>query len=305
MALHRRPSEPAERGAAPSGSEAEEDSDLQPIAARAARIANEAGREGTREDVFSLGEILQCHGLPPDLIERLAALAIAPPHAPRLVDRLAVALAAHFHFLPLEDALRAPLLLYGKPGAGASTLAAKLAARFEEHRILVIDTDPRNAGRAAPIAEYLDVLGLPLAIAADAGALRALTAKAEGRAVLIDTACGAPTEAEAAEYVRKLADAAGGQSMLVLSADTEIADAAAIARAAARIGTRGLFVTRLDIARSIGAALVAADAGDLAFVAASVAPHFGIGFRPLSPENLARRLVAAALRGERWRTAPF
>jgi flagellar biosynthesis protein FlhF len=262
-----------------------------------------AGREWPSDDSGFLDEILGCHSLPAALIEQLKTLATAPVHAPRLVDRLAVALAAHFHFLPLEAAMETPMLLYGMPGAGVSTLAAKLAARFDEREILVVSTSGDSA--VAALEENLEVLGLPLMVAADAAALRAIVVTAAGRKVIIDAGCGAPTDKACARRVEQLAEAAGAQGLLVLSANAASDEAAAVASAASRIGTRRMIVTQFDTARFIGPALIAAEAGKLAFVAASVTPHFAFGLRALTPENLARRLMSAALKTERWRIAPL
>jgi len=276
-----------------------------PAASAAAPAALEAQRDWSGDESGFLAEVLRGHGLTPALVERLSELATAPVHTQRLVDRLAVAVAAHFHFLPLEEALAAPILLYGKAGAGVSTLAAKLAARFDEREVLVISTEGHGADTTAQLAENLDVLGLPLAFAADASALRSIVAGANGRKVVIDAGAGALSDSAAAGRIQKLVEASGAQGTLVLSAHAETDDAIAIARTAARIGTQRLIVTQFDTARHIGSTLAAAEAGKLALVAASVTPHFAFGIRSLSPENVARRLMAAAPRSERWRSVPL
>jgi flagellar biosynthesis protein FlhF len=271
----------------------------------AAADTQSAIREWPVDETAFLRELLRCHGLSDALLERLMELATAPPNVARIVDRLGLALAAHLHFLPLEGALRTPILLYGAPGSGVSTIAAKLAARFDEEEILVVTTDSRNTDERGQLQEALDVLGLPLAVATDAASLRSTVARANGRKVIVDTACGVPSEQKCADQIRKFIDAAGAEPMYVLAADAPPDLAHTNAAAAARIGTRRMIVTRLDAERYIGAVLVAADAGQLALVAASVTPHFSFGLRGLTPENLARRLMAAALRAERWRIAPL
>jgi flagellar biosynthesis GTPase FlhF len=191
------------------------------------------------------------------------------------------------------------------PGTGVSTLAAKLAARFDEREILVVSTDTRGGSAVAALEENLEVLGLPLLVAADAATLRSIVATAAGRKVIIDAGSGAPTDKACARRIEQLAEAAGAQGLLVLSASATPDEAATVAAAASRIGTRRMIVTQFDTARYIGPALIAAEAGKLAFVAASVTPHFAFGLRALTPENLARRLMSAALKTERWRIAPL
>lgn len=293
------------RLAAPPSVPVERDLDPQQATAPTLVESQVAAREWPSDETAFLRELLRCHGVSGALLERLMELATAPPNTARIVDRLAVALAAHLHFLPLEDALQTPILLYGAPGTGVSTLAAKLAARFDEREILVVSTDARGSNERAQLEEYLEVLGLPLAVATDAASLKSTVAGASGRKVIIDTSCGAPSDQKCADQIRKLTEAAGAQAMLVVPADAPVEVARATATAAARIDTRRMIVTRLDTERFVGSILVAADAGKLALVAASVTPHFAFGLRVLTPENLARRLTAAALRAERWRIAPL
>lgn len=305
MAFHRPSPRLAPLQSARPSPESDRNVDLQQTTRPTSPESRVATRDWPSDETALLREVLLCHDLPEAIIERLIGVATAPPHAARLVDRLAVALAAHFHFLPLEDALQTPMLLYGTPGTGVSTLAAKLAARFDEREVLVVSTDSRGAEARAQLEENLDVLGLPLALASDAAALASTVASADGRKVIIDTACGSPADTAHAADIRKLTSAAGAQGMLVLAADASAEDAVAIATAAAQLGTRRMIATRLDTARYIGPVLVAADAGKLALVAASVTPHFAFGLRVLTPENLARRLMSAALPAERWRVAPL
>jgi signal recognition particle GTPase len=305
MAFRRPSSGLAERSASQPEQEVGHNLDPRPTSEPAARAPVIANRDWPSDETGLLDEVLRCHSLPEALLEQLKGLATAPVHAPRLVDRLAVALAAHFHFLPLDEAWEAPTLLYGMPGTGVSTLAAKLAAKFDEREILVISTDTRGTAAITELEENLEALALPLMVATDVAALRSIVATAAGRKVIIDAGCSAPTDKTGAHRLKQLVEASGAQGILVLSATAAAEEAASIARAASHIGTRRMIVTQLDTARYIGPALIAADTGKLAFVAASVTPHFAFGLRTLTPENLARRLMAAALKTERWRIAPL
>lgn len=274
--------------------------DLHAVALRSASDPGMPQRSWPGDDVSFLAEVLRTQHAPESLIERLASSSMAA--TPRLVDRLAAALGAHIHFLPLEDALRSSsLLLLGPPGAGKSTLAAKLAARLGERRVLVVSTDTARPGGVAQLEEYMTVLGLPLAVADSPAALEKTVAGAAGRKVIIDTVGSAPHDVAADQQLGAFIAAAGAEPVLALPAGCTAEDAAAMARAAAAHGARSLIVTRLDLVRRIGAALAAAEAGRLALVAASVTPHFAFGLRELTPDVLARRLLQGALHEERWR----
>lgn len=273
--------------------------DLNAVAARGAGDPGMPARSWPADDVAFVGQVLRAQHAPEALIERLAAASAGP--IPRLLDRLASALGAVLRFMPLDDALRhSALLLLGPPGAGKTTLAAKLAARLGERHVLVVSTDTARAGGVAQLEEYMNVLGMPVAAAEDAEALRRTMVGAAGRTVIVDTAGVALDNLDGSAVLQDLIDASGAEPVLVLPADTAADEAVILAVAAASLGTRLLVVTRLDLVRRIGGVLAGADAGKLAFVGTSVTPHFAYGLRAFTPEVLARRLLLGALHEERW-----
>src|SRR6185312_5508788 len=250
-------------------------------------------------DDSSLAELLGSHGFAGKVTARLIELASAPTHVKRPVDRLAIALGAQFNFFALEEAWQQPILLCGLPGAGVSTLATKLAARYDDSEVLVISAGAHAAEKTALLAENLEALDLPLTQAADAAALGRAIGEAAGRKVIIDVAARSPFDrAQVKEFI-----AAGAAGMLAISAESTIEDATSVAKAASEIGVARMIVTGLDVGRYLGAALSAADATKLALVSASITPHFGFGLRAFTPENLARRLMSGG-HAERWRVAP-
>jgi signal recognition particle GTPase len=253
------------------------------------------------DDDSSLAELLAEHGVTGKLTARLIELASAPTHAKRPVDRLAIALGAQFNFFALEEAWQQPILLCGLPGAGVSTLAAKLAAHFDDSEVRVIAAGAQDEAKTALLADNLDALYLPLTRAADAAALRRAVAGAAGRKIIIDVAARAPFDAA---QVKEFIAASGAAGMLVISAESAIEDAMAVAEAASDIGVARMIMTGLDAGRYLGAALSVADATKLALVSASITPHFGFGLRAITPENLARRLMSGG-HPERWRVAPI
>ena len=268
-------------------------------------VPMQRGYGSPSDDSTLLTEALQAHGVSNKLIEKLISFAIAPTHTKRPIDRLTIALGAHFNFLPLDDILQAPVLLFGAPGAGVTTLAAKLAARYDESQVLVISAGGKDAAATMQLEEYLEVLDLPLAVAEDAATLKKIVAGASGRKVIIDAACGAPFDQSKTKEIQSLIDAAGARGVMVLSAEAETDDAIAGAEAASSLGARGIVVTRIDTGRYLGPALMAADSARLALIGASVTEHFAFGLRALTPENLSRRLMSSATHAERWRAAPL
>ena len=116
--------------------------DLQAIASRSAGEAGMPRRPWPADDLAFIRAVLEANSLPTALVKRLTAAAGHLPLTAPLIDRLSAALADQIHFAPLGETLRAPaLLLLGPPGAGKTTLAAKLAAQLGEQATLLIDTD--------------------------------------------------------------------------------------------------------------------------------------------------------------------
>lgn len=253
------------------------------------------------DDLGFLAEVLRAQHTPQPLIERLIAHAAAPNRALSPTERLEHALGAHYRFRPLDDALRLPsLLIVGPPGAGKTALVAKLMARFDPRRALAVSVDSGNVAGLAQLEEYVKVLGMALAVADDVAALRDIVAGADHRIVIVDTAAAAPGDAIAEERLRELKSATGAEIVLALPADLAAAEAEALGAWAGALGATLMIATRLDLVRRIGSILAATDAGGLAPMAASLAPHFAYGLEALTPASLARRILTGALDSERW-----
>lgn len=253
------------------------------------------------DDLGFLAEVLRTQHTPQPLIERLIAHAAAPDRTLSPAERLEHALGAHYRFRPLDDALRLPgLLIVGPPGAGKTALAAKLAARLDPRRALAASVDTGNGAGLAQLEEYIKALGMALAVADDAAALRAIVAGADHRTVIVDTPAVVPGDTGAEDRLRQLKSAAGAEIVLALPADLAAAEAEALGAWGGRLGATLMIATRLDLVRRVGAVLAAADAGGLTPIAASLAPHFAYGLKALTPALLARRILTGALDSERW-----
>lgn len=273
------------------------------LLAVASRSAGEPGmpaRPWPGHDLAFLTAVLDAHGVPATLVKRLTRAAASLPLTSSLLERLSAALADQIHFADLAETMRRrTLLLIGPPGAGKTTLAAKLAAQKGDGRALLVSTDTDRAGGVAQIEEYAGVLGLPVAVAADAAALAQLVASAPATELVIDMAGAAPGDEAARDALATFIAAAAAEPILVLPADLAAEEAMSMARFFAPLGAKTLLPTRLDLVRRLGSVLAAADAGRLALPAAGVTPHFAFGLRQLTPEAVARRLLAAALHDPR------
>jgi flagellar biosynthesis protein FlhF len=283
-ARHRRDGEPA-------------DFDLMAIAARSENGPPRPHRPWPSDDIAFLSAVLDAHQVPKTLVAALAESAARQPRNTLVVERLSAALADRLRFAPLGDVLRArAVLLAGPPGAGKTTVAAKIAARIGKARAMLVSVQTEASAGATSIAECAAALDISLAEAADADGLSACLALAQGRQIVIDT----PGTCSDAALTALIATAEA-LPLLVLPADCDPAEAAATAQRFAALGLRTLLPTRLDLARHLGGLLTAADAAGLALPAAGTTTHFTFGLRPLTPALLARRLLADALQTESTR----
>ncbi len=253
------------------------------------------------DDLSFLAEVLRTQHAPQPLIERLIAHAAVPDRTLSPAERLEHALGTHYRFLPLDDALRLPaLLIVGPPGAGKTALVAKLAARLDPRRALAVSVDAANLAGVMQLEEYIKALSLALAVVEDTAALTAAVDGAVRRTVVIDTPAAGTGDAEAEERLREWKAATNAEIVLALPSDLNAGEAEAIGAWAGGLGAKLMIATRLDLVRRIGAVLAAADAGGLAPIAASLAPHFAYGLKALTPALLARRVLTGALDAERW-----
>ena len=237
------------------------------------------------------------HGIPGDL----AALLRPGP----LEETLTTALS--FGRLPTASG-DAPLLLAGPPGAGKTLTIARLATRLvlAGGAPMVITADGRRAGATEQLAAFTRLLGLNLVVATQPGTLgRALTRRANGEPVLIDTPGIDSFDRHQREELSALATAGQATIALVLPGGIDPMESADIADSYAGIGATMMVATRLDMARRLGGVLAAAQAGRLSLTEAGTGPGASDGLVPLTPDYLADRLrhkqptqTRAALAGE-------
>jgi len=248
-------------------------------------------RTNEAETVDRISEALAWHGVP-TLVTRSLLLGAETAGGDDAEAALAAALDRVFRFQRPED-LPSPLAIVGPPGAGKTSVMAKLAAakRMKGGEVAIVNADLDTAGARARIGAFAQALGIsPYSADSPAAIGGAVGVAGDDAMTLIDTTARAPGDFDDIDEVGLEIEAAGA-GLLVLSAAIAPIEAAELAECFAAAGAESLIVTQLDIARRVGALLAAADAGDLIIAGASLGRKVGAGLVPLTAASLARLIL--------------
>jgi flagellar biosynthesis protein FlhF len=242
-----------------------------------------------------LSDIMENNGVPRRLASRLLRWCDALDTRP-VQQQLELLLeqAVRFSSLSLEPGK--PVALLGIPGAGKTLTAAKLATRahLAGTPLNVITTDTHKAGGIEQLESLLRVLGMITHSAPDATSVRTLLnlTRSHG-AVLLDTPGINPFEQAAVQELQGLLDGSNCQTLLVLPAGLDAAEAVDIVQAfASAFPVQGVLLSRFDMARRHGAALAVAEQCRLPLLEAGVGSAIPEGLLPLTPALLAQRMLA-------------
>ena len=247
--------------------------------------------EDTLEDY--LRQVLTAHGLPAHMINATVRAALkVGERDPALA--LAAAIDAGVTFRPIDfNTQTKPLVLAGVPGAGKTITAAKLAARakLDGRKVFLATTDASRAGGVEQLDAFARILDIKLCAVDTAKALTAhKDAVANADVAIIDTAGVNPFRANDMNTLKNIADAIGGELVLVLPAGGDAMESADTAAAFADIGAQRMIITRLDMTRRLGG-ILAAGLGPITIANVSINPRVAEGLDKINPVALARLIV--------------
>jgi flagellar biosynthesis protein FlhF len=266
-----------------------------------ARLRGEAphgtGR-GIAFDSATLSEILHAHRTPPSLAKMLVEIA-GQSGLSDMTLALATALDKSMRIDPIGATHRGAILLIGPPGAGKTSVAAKLAAQhcLAGLPVQVAATDLDSAGQVARFETFAECLNLPLMrISAPAMLTDAVAQLRDSQGLLIADSGGCDPRAALPRGLVAFLSAGNIDLVGVLSAAGDAEEAAEIAAALVKLGATRLIVTGLDLSRRKGALVaIALSGGTIAHVTSS--PYLADGLETLTPMALARMLTGRALSG--------
>ena len=158
----------------------------------------------------------------------------------------------------LEAGRRKVIALVGPTGVGKTTNIAKLAAQFalkEPAKLGLITADTYRIAATDQLKVYANIIGVEMAIVYNArDVAQALERFRDCDVVLMDTAGGSPFNQQQMADVRRVLEAARvDETMLVLSAGTQLEDLQAIVRQYGALSPHSIFFTKLDETRHYGA----------------------------------------------------
>jgi flagellar biosynthesis protein FlhF len=193
------------------------------------------------------------------------------------------------------------ILLIGPPGAGKTSVAAKLAAesRLAGFSVRLATTDLVSAGQAARLESFARCLNVDVFPAPTAETLgEALHRSREDKFLLIADSAGCHPNESVPTELRAFLSMAGDELDIVgvVSASGDAEEAAECAAHLANLGAVGLVLTGLDLPRRKGALLSLA-LSELPVVYTTASPYLADGLQTLTPLALSRALLAGLAPG--------
>jgi flagellar biosynthesis protein FlhF len=245
-----------------------------------------------------------CRGELPAAVARqvLSGLAARVRNSRGAPDRTAVraALGAAFRVQgDVSSGTRRVVVLVGPTGVGKTTTIAKLAGqcrRMGGSAPALVSLDTYRIGATAQMQIYAELLGVPLHVVRTPSDLaRAVGAESRADLVLVDSTGRSPHHQEGIAGLRSLLrEVPDPEVHLVVSATTKGSDLEEILRRFRPLRYRHLLITKLDEARSVGAALGLALRHDLSISYLAAGQEVPDDLAPATAGRLAALLLPDA-----------
>ncbi len=244
---------------------------------------------------FSVQELtaaLAFHRLPEALVQSLAQTAAAF-EASDIELSLARALERHITLSPLPILPSRPVVLIGAPGAGKTSVAARLALRAATSGATTVlaTLDGAKAGARAQLETYANLIGATAHTIDDANAARALIEKNAGAQIFIDTPGVNIFDRAELSATQALISNLSADALAVIPAGLDADEATELAELYAATGATRFVCTRTDATRRLGGMITAATKLGLSHLTNS--PFLGNGVETPHSLKIGRVLLAA------------
>ncbi|MEL6662642.1 MAG: flagellar biosynthesis protein FlhF-like protein [Pseudomonadota bacterium] len=243
-------------------------------------------------------DALMWHGAPSGFARRVSEeAALDPAHSDPLAA-LEAGLGGLIACDPLPVRPDRDIVLIGAPGAGRTSVAAKMTRRAAVARaeVLPVAADLDRAAGGEQLAAYLELEAEQIRISPAIEDLFALLkeTKATGQRCIIDLPAIVPFDSEDMAQLSDLLAAIDAEPVLVMSAEGHPDDLSEAARAFAKVGIKRAILTKLDVVRRRGGAVAALNSAKIAFSHLAATPFIGGGLVPAAPSRLAALLLEDA-----------
>ena len=267
----------------------------------ALRLLTDAEPFDTPAPVRQLIQELAAQGLDRQGASTIAREAVAEREnagGGELRDHLRNVLARRFQVAPQTQQTNGThvLIVVGPPGAGKTTLVAKLAKRFaldQGERVALATTDFFRVGAAEQLEAYAQILGIPChRLAGPEEVPELLETEQVTQRLIVDTPGFARSQAQRLERLGAWLGAfPQAERHLAIPADADIHAAIAQVEAYRVLGFDRLAFTRLDEARRGGLLLAAAGAAGVPVTYLGTGQDAAEGLEVAEPARLARLVL--------------
>lgn len=250
--------------------------------------------ENTRE---RLEDVLTWHGAPDAFAERVAATGLKLMGANAdAAPALAAGLEGMIAFAPVHSDTSRTVMVVGAPGAGKTSVAAKLAlARpSSEGGFRPVCADFDGTGGHARLSAFTGRADIPLFRTIDSLRAHIDRRTSEGARLVIDAPAFNPLNQADMDRLADMVEALDVEPVLAIAAEGHPQDLEDNARAFRNAGVRRAVLTKLDVVRRRGGVFAAISSARLSIAQLSLTHHVAGGLIPATPLRIARLLLETA-----------
>ena len=250
--------------------------------------------ENTRE---RLEDVLTWHGAPDIFAERVAMTGLKLMGANAdAAPAMAAGLEGLIAFAPVTPENGRSVMVVGAPGAGKTSVAAKLALSrpTSEGGFKPICADFDGAGGHARLSAFTGRPDIPLFRTPEALQAHISQRINEGGRVVIDAPAFNPLVGADMERLARLVEMLDVEPVLALSAEGHPQDLEDNARAFRAAGVRRTILTKMDVVRRRGGVFAAISSARLSIAQLSLTHLVRGGLIPATPLRIARLLLETA-----------